>query len=80
MSGDAQAAASFEERVEEGVVVENQIAGFGIGQERDQGGRVVLPAQDGHDEGDVFGGELHPAVGLNHIHKDSRSIINSNRP
>ena len=38
MAGDTQAAALFEEGVKQGVVVENQIARFGIGQERDQGG------------------------------------------
>ena len=42
VAGDAQAAALFEEGVKQGVVIEDQIARFGIGQRRDQGGRVVL--------------------------------------
>ena len=78
VAGDAQTAALFEEGVKQGVVIQNQIARFGIGQERDQGGRVVLLSQDGHDECDVIGRKLHATVRLNHVHKDMSSIIGSN--
>jgi hypothetical protein len=63
--------------VKEGVVIQNQIAGFQIGQERGQGGRAAVLSQDGEDESDVFRGELHPAVRLDHFHKKMRSIISS---
>lgn len=77
MAGDAQAAALFKEGVKEGVAVKNQITGFRIGQKRGQGGGAAVLGQDGEDESDVFRGELHAAIGLDHCHNGLRSIISS---
>ncbi len=80
MTGDPQAAALFQQRVKQGVVIQYQIARFQIAQQRGQRRRAALVSQHGQDESNVFRGELHPAVGLDHIHKSRRSIISSNPP
>src|SRR2546428_512015 len=46
-AGNAQATATFEQRVEKGFVVENQITGFLVGEELDETfGSADLPAED----------------------------------
>ena len=68
-AGNAETTAAFEQRVEEVFVVEDQIAGIFIGEQLDEtGGISPFGAENFEDEFDVLRGELHPAVGLNHLH------------
>jgi len=65
---DAQTAAAFKQGAKQRLVIQDQIARFFIRQQLDQTFRVAqLAAQHRQDEVDVLGGELHAAVGLNHL-------------
>jgi hypothetical protein len=68
VSGNAEAAALFEEGADEGFVLEDGIAAVGICKEVDERLSVGFLAQDFSDEIYVFSGELNSAVRLDNIH------------
>jgi len=69
VGGDAQATAALKQCVQQGRIIEDLIARFLVGEQTDQPVRIPdFRAEHRQDKVDVFGGELHPAVGLNHFH------------
>jgi len=68
-AGHPETPLAFKQGVEESFVVENQIARFFVGEQLYQTLSVAnsLPKHR-KNEVDVFGRELDPAIGLNHLH------------
>ncbi len=65
-----QATAAFQQRVEQGRVVEDLVAGIFVSKEADEAfGVAEFRAEHGQDERHIFSGELHAAIGLYDFHR-----------
>jgi hypothetical protein len=77
MVGDAQAAATFQQRAEQEVIVQNLVASVFVREKLDEAPLVsVTSSECGDDETNILRGELDPAIRLNHFHTcfDAREL------
>ena len=74
MSGDSQATTAFQQGVQEGFVIEDEVAGIFVGEEFYKAfRRARFGPEDGEDEDHVFGRELRTTIWLDDFHKCNRT-------